>query len=59
VAARTSNPFGSTSEQREKIAYDMVEFEPLLRAGADVEIVTDVPLETVVAELERIASVAR
>lgn len=58
VAVRTSNPFGSTSRQREKIADDMVEFEPLLRAGADVEIVTTVPLETVVAELERVAGVA-
>ena len=35
-----------------------VEFEPLLRAGADVEIVTTVPLETVATEVERIADVA-
>lgn len=59
VATRTGNPFGSTSEQREKIARDIAEFEPLLRAGAHVEIITTARLETVVAELERIAGVAR
>ena len=58
VVTRTGNSFGSTSAQREKIARDLVEFEPLLRAGADVEIVTTVPLETVATELERVADVA-
>ena len=58
VATRTGTSFGSTSAQREKIARDLVEFEPLLRGGADVEIVTTVPLETVATELERVAEVA-
>ncbi len=58
VATRTGNSFGSTSAQREKIARDLVEFEPRLRAGADVEIVTTVPLKTVASDLERVADVA-
>ena len=58
VATRTGNSFGSTSVQREKIARDLVEFEPRLRAGADVEIVTTVPLKTVASDLERVADVA-
>lgn len=54
VANRT-NPFGSTAAQREEIASDLVEFEPLLRAAADIEVDTTVPLATVVNELERVA----
>jgi dephospho-CoA kinase len=55
VATRTDNAFGSTAAQREKIARDLREFEPLLRARADIEIVSTVPLETVATELERVA----
>jgi len=39
-----ANPFGSRSERRAKIARDLVEFESLLRAGVDHEIVTTVPV---------------
>jgi broad-specificity NMP kinase len=54
--ADRANPFGSTAEDRTKIAYDLAAFEPLLRAGADCEIVTTAPVAEVVAALERAAS---
>ena len=54
VAAR-ANPFGSTAEDRTKIANDLAEFEPLLRAGAGREIVTTAPVLEVVAALEQLA----
>jgi shikimate kinase len=53
--ADRANPFGSSPEQREKISEDVEVFEPLLRAGADFEIVTTAPVDDVVDELERIA----
>lgn len=55
VANRESNPFGKTDAEREKIADDLAAFEPLLRAGATVEIDTRRPLGEVVDELESIA----
>jgi dephospho-CoA kinase len=51
-----ANPFGSASEERTKIASDLAEFEPRLRAGADHEIMTTIPVADVVAELEHLAS---
>ena len=51
-----ANPFGSTAEDRMKITNDLAAFEPLLRAGADAEIVTTAPVPEVVAALEQIAS---
>jgi shikimate kinase len=53
-----ANPFGSTSEDRAKIAGDLAAFEPLLRAGADHEIVTTQPISRVVSALEQVASTA-
>ncbi|MGH2887947.1 MAG: AAA family ATPase [Solirubrobacteraceae bacterium] len=53
-----ANPFGSRPEERAKIARDLAEFEPLLRAGAGHEISTTVPVTEVVATLERIAAAA-
>ena len=50
------NPFGSTAEDRTKIANDLAAFEPLLRVGADREIVTTAPVPEVVAALEQVAS---
>ena len=38
VTRRTNNPYGSTPEQRADIARHLDEVEPLLRAGADVEL---------------------
>jgi dephospho-CoA kinase len=55
VASRT-NPFGSTAEDRAKIVQDLTAFEPLLRAGADSEIVTTAPVATVVAAVEQLAA---
>jgi shikimate kinase len=55
VAVR-ANPFGSTAEDRTKIANDVAAFEPLLRAGADCEIVTTAPVAEVVAALEQVAT---
>jgi hypothetical protein len=55
VADRT-NPFGSTAEDRTKIANDLEVIEPLLRAGADGEIVTTALVSEVVAALEQVAS---
>ena len=55
VATRESNPFGKTDAEREKIADDLAAYEPLLRAGATVEIDTRRPLAEVVDELESIA----
>ena len=54
--ADRANPFGSKAEDRTKIANDREAFEPLLRAGADHEIVTTMPVHEVVATLEAIAS---
>ena len=53
-----ANPFGSRSEDRAKVARDLAEFEPRLRAGADQEIVTTAPVAEVVAALERVAAAA-
>ncbi|GAA1916216.1 hypothetical protein GCM10009775_05860 [Microbacterium aoyamense] len=38
VSARTNNPYGATAEDRERIAHDVRTVEPLLRAGATVEL---------------------
>jgi dephospho-CoA kinase len=54
-----ANPFGSKSEDRAKIAGDVAAFEPLLRAGADHEIVTTAPIANVVSALEQVAAAAR
>jgi hypothetical protein len=50
--AHRANRFGSTSEDRAKIASDLAAYEPLLRAGADHEIVTTAPVAEVVSALE-------
>lgn len=49
-----ANPFGSTPADRAKIAHDLAKYEPLLRAGADHEIVTTAPITDVVTTLERV-----
>jgi len=54
-----ANPFGSKPADRAKIAADLAAYEPLLRAGADHEIVTTAPVSDVVAELERVAGGGR
>ncbi len=54
-----ANPFGSTSEDRPKIASDLAAYEPLLRAGTDYEIVTTAPITEVVSALEQVAGAGR
>jgi dephospho-CoA kinase len=53
--ANRANPFGSRAADRTKIANDLATFEPLLRAGADREIVTTASIPEVVAALEQVA----
>ena len=55
VAARDTNDYGKSDEERNLIAHDLETVEPLLRAGATNEIDARAPLDEVVAELERIA----
>jgi dephospho-CoA kinase len=54
--ADRDNPFGSRAEDRAKIASDIAAFEPLLRAGADREIVTTAPIAEVVSAIEQVAA---
>jgi hypothetical protein len=53
-----ANPFGSLPEHRARIASDLAEYEPLLRARADHEVVTTASVAEVVAALEQVAAVA-
>jgi dephospho-CoA kinase len=56
VAGRTTNDFGKSSGERDRILSDLDAVEPLLRRGATAEIDTRGSLNEVVAELERIAA---
>ncbi|MDT0343486.1 AAA family ATPase [Streptomyces litchfieldiae] len=55
VADRVTNPFGRTSEERDRIVVDTAEVEPLLRASATVEIDTRGPRAEVVDRLVALA----
>ncbi|MFF3227983.1 AAA family ATPase [Nocardia suismassiliense] len=55
ITTRTTNPFGKTPEERAQIAADTAEIEPLLRAGATVEIDTRTPVVQVVDQLAALA----
>ncbi|MNP86499.1 hypothetical protein D3C76_1867770 [compost metagenome] len=56
VAFHKTNNYGKTVEQREEIMQNVATVEPLLRAGATVEIDTRKPLDEVITELELIAN---
>lgn len=56
VAARTTNDFGKADHERERIVADVADVEPLLRAGATLEIDTRRPVAEVVAALEDLAA---
>jgi dephospho-CoA kinase len=56
VAARHTNPFGRTDEQRRRIAADTAEIEPLLRATATLEIDTRRPPSEVADALESLCA---
>lgn len=55
LATRTTNDFGKTPEERERVLDDLEHVEPLLRRGASHVIDTDRPLADIVDELERIS----
>ena len=54
IAARTDNPYGKTSAERELILRHLAEVEPLLRATATVEIDASAPILEVVRRLEEL-----
>jgi adenylate kinase family enzyme len=58
VGGRETNDYGKTDAERELILHHLTTVEPLLRAGATVEIDTRAPLQEVVDALERIAEAA-
>lgn len=55
LARRTNNPFGKTHSERQRIANDIAEVEPLLRQAATHEIDTTRPLTEVTDALVDIA----
>jgi dephospho-CoA kinase len=56
LGRRTNNPFGKTEEERQRIAGDIAEVEPLLREAASHGIDTTCPVSEVVDKLVDIAS---
>lgn len=48
IAARADNPFGKSAAERDRIAADTAEVEPLLRESATLVIDTRQPLDTTV-----------
>jgi dephospho-CoA kinase len=59
LAARTTNDFGKTDAERDRIVQDLATFEQLLRTTSTAEIDTRAPLDEVVGALERIANTLR
>jgi dephospho-CoA kinase len=55
LASRTSNPFGKSPGELERVLGDLRAVEPLLRNAADHEIQTTKPLSDVVTEVLRLA----
>jgi dephospho-CoA kinase len=55
LRTRTTNPFGKTAEERAKIANDIAEIEPLLRAAATHELDATHPLDETADTLVAIA----
>jgi dephospho-CoA kinase len=58
LATRTTNGFGKSAEDRERILADLAAVEPLLRAGASAEIDTRAPVTEVADRLVEIAGSA-
>ena len=56
IAGRDTNDFGKSPAERDKIIADVEAVEPLLRAGATLEIDTRQPLSAVADQLELLAS---
>ena len=55
LANRDTNPFGKTTEDRDRVVADTAAVEPLLRLSATVEIDTRTPLDEVVDQLAALA----
>jgi dephospho-CoA kinase len=55
IARRDNNPFGKSTEQRDRIVADTTHVEPLLRSSATIEIDTRKPLADVVDQLAALA----
>ena len=55
LAPRTSNPFGKSPGELERVLDDLRAVEPLLRKAADHEIRTTQPLSDVITEVLRLA----
>jgi hypothetical protein len=58
IESRTTNEFGKSSEERERIIRDIAQVEPLLRATATHEVDATQPVAAVVAELVAIGNQA-
>ena len=56
IEARTNNPYGKTSTERQMVLRDLVEVEPLLRRTCTVEIDAAKPLSEVVEQLSQLAT---
>ncbi|WP_265521600.1 AAA family ATPase [Oerskovia flava] len=54
VTTRTTNPYGRSPEDQAEIRRYVVEVEPLLRAGADVELDGRRPVSELTAEIEHL-----
>ena len=55
IGSRTTNRFGKTAEERERILADLAGAEPLLRATCTVELDATQPVEVVLARLAALA----
>ncbi|MGH3935558.1 MAG: AAA family ATPase [Pseudonocardiaceae bacterium] len=55
IAARTTNTYGKTPEERARILRHLAEIEPLLRNSATIEIDASAPLNDVVRQLEELS----
>jgi dephospho-CoA kinase len=56
IATRTNNHYGKSPEERALVLHHLEVVEPLLRAGATLEIDASAPIEEVVRQLEELAS---
>ncbi len=55
IQTRTTNPFGRTAAELQRILDDLEHVEPLLRASATAEIVTNRPVPDIADEIEALA----
>lgn len=54
LRTRTNNPYGKQPDERAATLDNLANIEPLLRKGADHEIVTTLPLDEVVAQVVKV-----